>query len=71
MENKFDDGGPAFPCEYTDYLNSCGGGMTLWDYYASHAIAGMRVENIAAIVVADMAARTADAMLAERKKRMG
>jgi hypothetical protein len=66
--DKFEDGGPAFPFEYQGYLNGrLGCGMTLWDYYAAHAPVhrGWNSEKNAA----ECCAAFADAIMEERKKR--
>lgn len=71
MSHKTDDGGPAFPTEETEQYIA-GWGMSLRDYFAAQAIAGMNIvmssggaaENKAAI-----AYEIADAMLARRRKQ--
>lgn len=77
-------GGPAFPIVKPSGYVGFEQGMTLWDWYAGHAIGGLFSDhnNVAAIqriadanklaadvVVVRMAAEAADNMLAERKKR--
>ncbi len=81
MTEKFDDGGPAFPniMEIKQSPDGCDGawpeiigGATLWDYFAAHALLGL-VNNPDSKISFDVqnAAMIADAMIAERKKRMG
>ena len=69
-------GGPAFP---TDSEHQSGPntwhyeGMTLWDYYAAAALQGLIAtgsHDCTFCVYANAAARQADAMLAERAKRV-
>ena len=64
-------GGPAFPVPPNDSKVSFPTGMTLWDWYAGHALAGMLSdgEECAPFLLAECCANVADAMLAERKKR--
>ena len=59
-------GGPAFPVP----IHPSNPGMKLWDYYAAAALAGVSVNVEHAELAADWAARCADAMIAERAKRM-
>lgn len=52
------------------------GGMTLWDHYAGQALAGLAAcptirSGVESPGYANMAAQMADAMIAERAKRMG
>ena len=79
-ENKHNDGGPAFPgVHYRDdegqeYASH--GGMSLWDYYFGQCASGMlgnaNLKRSASVeLVFGTAANYADAMLAERAKRMG
>ena len=77
-ENETNDGGPAFP---TGQLNRCDiePGMSLRDWFAGMALQGMLCANAPAMdevsdknvdaVLAREAYNSADAMLAERKKR--
>ena len=76
MSTKKDDGGPAFPCDYdmSGFVNT-EKGMTLWDYFAAHAlmtnvILSWRDPNSITMdgIVKD-ASNIADAMIEERKKR--
>ena len=60
-------GGPAFPVGSGDMRDPTG--MTLWDYYAAAALAGVSVNVEHAELAADWAARCADAMIEERAKR--
>ena len=62
--NKFDDGGAAYPVAGDVTFNE---GMTLWDYFAAHALMGYCADYPEC---AKFAANAADAMIAERKKRM-
>ena len=69
-------GGPAFPVPNSANVNSQEG-MTLWDYYAAAAIGGLMAAQVHGFndqpgkgPFAEMAAGMADAMLAERAKRM-
>lgn len=73
--NRVDDGGPAFPSSQHDYDGSWSG-MSLWDYYAAHALAGLCSPNNGDICwppngAAEVASLVADVMLAERAKRFG
>lgn len=71
MGEQFDDGGPAFPRTPNEMVSGHEG-MTLWDFFAAHApvfkeeVYGKDV----ALSKADAASRYADAMLAQRRKRM-
>jgi hypothetical protein len=70
------DGGPAFPQLHESYGN---GGMSLRDYFAgqvvSHIMGRFRIEEMAGAgvsvetILANLAYKQADAMLAERAKR--
>ena len=68
-------GGPAFPVPNSANVNGQEG-MTLWDYYAAAALTGVESANCAGGEIlspeksANIAAQLADAMLAERAKRM-
>ena len=65
-------GGPAFPVPNSANVNGQEG-MTLWDYYAAAALQGLIANgshDCTFCVYANAAARQADAMLAERAKRM-
>ena len=76
MSNR-DMGGPAFPVfpETETGHAAAFGGMTLWDYYAAAAVTGGCSSDLERVMtskeIAQEAARIADAMLAERKRRMG
>lgn len=63
---KVSDGGPAFPRQGCD-------GMSLRDYFAAHALAGMLADECTREVgcpkIAENAYRYADAMIAERDAR--
>lgn len=64
-EKKINDGGPAFPTEFTGYP-----GMTLRDYLAAKAMQGISANGAwgDSNSVAVKAYQIADAMLAEREK---
>ena len=72
---KFDDGGPAFPHEWygIDIHGRQHGykGMTLWDYFAAHALEGLLAYGMNQAMAAQIAAEQADELLAERRKRIG
>lgn len=80
-EAKFDHGGQAFPRTLHANGRVAGSvpGMTLWDIYAAHALAGAlmhgyrngNTESGYIDARASWAACHADAMLAERRKRFG
>ena len=75
MTDKFDDGGPAYPSHGT-MGEVCHEGSTLWDFYAAAAryeefCPGGASHKRAAEERARICADFADAMIAERKKRMG
>ena len=70
-------GGPAFPSEQTETHNgewnqTYSSGMALWDYYAAAALTGAMsycsTDDVQSL--AEYVADAADAMLAERAKRM-
>jgi len=64
------DGNPAFPCNSPDGMESYKG-MSLRDYFAGQALAGMAVnlqEHIKDEKYAEWAYGLADAMLAEGEK---
>ena len=87
---KHNDGGPAFPLQ-TTVASGLGGtirlqewqqeGMTMWDYYAAHALTGAmknkwtftnkgkELESTVPEHFALVAGMIADAMIAEREKR--
>jgi len=71
MSKEYDDGGPAFPALGNTYGNA-NKGMTLWDYYAAAALTGQESNpnnDWDYNESAQIAAKMADAMIAERKKR--
>ena len=81
MSEKINDGGPAFPVippeGRADGFPSPAEGMSLRDWFAGQALAGMwvgresdflRIESPAANDIARSAFKIADAMLAERTK---
>jgi len=67
------DGGPAFPCEW-DYIGTSrasANGMSLRDYFAAKALAGMLADSEVKATREDFAERSyalADAMILERNK---
>ena len=68
-------GGPAFPhlrrrINENTYEPIAEGGMTLWDYYAAAAISGATTAGLSSGNVAEYVVKVADAMLAERERRM-
>ena len=71
-------GGNAFPvpgdCPWDKTLEQPSFGMTLWDYYAAAALSGIIANPEGPAGVAEMcaadAAKQADAMLAERERRV-
>lgn len=64
--SKQDMGGPAFPADNERQYE----GMTLWDYYAAAALQRLADPDMAAGLVAYKVGLFADAMLAQRAKRM-
>lgn len=75
--SKRDDGGPAYPCDpdkfwsYKGEPNSEAMGMSLRDYFAGQALAGLVVGDEGGTYHqqnAAMAYSLADAMIAERSK---
>lgn len=71
-KEQFDAGGPAFPA--ADLSKTQCLGQTLWDVYAAAALNGLAelsVDYDAPESQAAHAAKCADAMIAERKKRFG
>ncbi len=72
------DGGPAFPAsshvhrEYVEWTESRYSGMTLRDYFAGQALAGVSESGVMADYdgahIAQVCWRLADAMLAERSR---
>ncbi len=70
-EQKHDDGGPAFP-HWDGPDGKCYNGMTLWDYFAAHALSSFLLdEGLDFEECADRAAKSADVMIAEKEKRRG
>ena len=68
---------PAFPRPFSEYSSSHNGveaykGMTLREFYAGLAMAGMRVHkrvgDLGYVEVADFAVKQADALIAELEK---
>lgn len=81
MNNSIDDGGPAFPMPphmgVLGHLISGANGMSLRDWFAGQALAGMHGSLVnssewpdanAANFMAKKAYESADAMIAERKR---
>ena len=73
MNDNIDEGGLAFPSEQS--MNPDGlwnqtieYGMTMRDYFAGQALAGMAESNRPTTACAKWAYQIADAMLAEREK---
>ena len=67
--DQINDGGPAFPC--TDAKGFVSDGMSLRDYFAGQALAGMLANPelpTDAEYIAKWSYLNADAMLAERQK---
>lgn len=61
------NGGPAFPCKHADWT-----GMSLFDWFAGMALQGLlagRIE-VGTLSVSERAFIIADAMIAERERRM-
>lgn len=78
--SKFDDGGAAFPDPGAAHPGARppdeSKGVSLWDHYAASVLGGLMAAQIhgfndqpASGPFAEMAAKMADAMLAERRKR--
>jgi hypothetical protein len=66
MNTNTNDGGPAFPC---NDQNGCSfAGMTLRDWFAGQALAGMldRTYGIPVSIIAERSYQMADAMLSAR-----
>jgi len=79
VSQQIDDGGPAFPCEalanHRDTEATKFRGMSLRDWFAGQALAGLLVRydehphNLAQC--AELACNAADAILAELKRKGG
>ena len=76
MTDKHDDGGPAYPLSEDAISHRCRDfnmqGMTLLDYFAGQALAGLLAnpeKDYAYADAADLAYRQADAMIAEKRRR--
>ena len=71
---KNDNGGSAFPVNDSTYLSAGEFGMTLRDYFAAKAMVGMFADSDFAthdageVILAKVAYKMADAMIAERAK---
>ena len=68
--DQTNDGGPAFPCTTMHDFK----GMSLRDYFAGQALAGMQTDGFTIPLMPSIAKRAyviADAMLAERQKERG
>lgn len=67
MMTQRNDGGPAFPLEYSQVTSP---GMTLRDYFAAKAMQGLvqTLTNSSTTTIVVEAYEFADAMLAEREK---
>lgn len=65
---KIYDGGPAFPIRLTDAIQA--EGMSLLDYFAGQALGGSIITTDEPQELASHAYEVAEAMLAERAKRM-
>jgi hypothetical protein len=69
MSTQIDDGGPAFPIPYGQVMSEDGKGMTLRDWFAGQALAGL-LANGGAVSWEDDATNAytvADAMIEARK----
>lgn len=72
--SKEQDGGPAFPSPMQDdrdcYARSKSGygGLSIRDWFAGQAIAGLALDTAPGAAVAEQAYTLADAMLEARKK---
>ena len=75
---RIKDGGPAYPQAVVDHSGearalSLYDGMSLRDYFAAHALAGMLADECTREVgcpkIAENAYKYADAMIAERKAK--
>lgn len=69
MNNKINDGGPAFPVvfEHEEATAECHG-MSLRDYFAAAALQGLLAYDGDCSTAIGLAYHTADAMLDWRKK---
>ena len=65
-------GGPAFPSVGEGFGDPrySAAGMTLWDYYAAAVLSGVTTDIISPENACIYAANAADAMLAERERRV-
>lgn len=71
MSNPINDGGPAFP-RGKDCFGAVQDGMTMRDYFAGQALAGMLADSTCTASSAKLAAASyevADAMLAAREAK--
>lgn len=74
MSTEIKSGGPAFPTSFSkDYPNELVGGMSLRDYFAAKALAGMLADTNVKLggdknrTVATLCYEVADAMIAARE----
>jgi hypothetical protein len=76
VSQQIDDGGPAFPCEalasHRDTEATKFGGMSLRDWLAGQALAGLMVEYTyrphTLVQCAELACSAADAVIAQLKR---
>ena len=71
MSNKHKDGGPAFPYGTKNVTERFSEGMSLRDYFAGQALAGLlaHLPGDSRRVAVGWAYRLADAMLVERERK--
>ena len=70
MSNKHKDGGPAFPYGTKNVTERFSEGMSLRDYFAGQALAGLltQIPGDSRRIAVGLAYRLADEMLAERER---
>ena len=70
-----DDGGPAFPFAGVEGVWPAKEGMSLWDWFAGQALAGLIAGKWCVVEsddkTAETAYRMADAMISEKRRREG